>query len=62
MKFFTLIFTLLLSSQAFAHTDHAMGEGSLHMIYHTVFWTLFAAVIVKAIHYIVSKKKAKSDK
>lgn len=62
MKFITLIFALLLSSQAFAHTDHAMGEGMLHMIYHVVFWTIFAAVVAKAIHYFVSKKKANSDK
>ena len=44
MKFFTLIFTLLLSSQAFAHNDHALGEGALHLVYHTVFWALFALV------------------
>jgi len=61
MKFFTLIFTLLLSAQAFAHEDHALGEGTLHLIYHAVFWGLFAVVLIKAIGYFKHKKKQKAD-
>ena len=61
MKFFTLIFTLLLTSQAFAHSDHALGEGSLHLIYHAVFLGLFAVVAVKALSYFKKNKKQKSD-
>jgi len=59
MKFFTLIFTLLLSTQAFAHTDHALGEGALHLLYHVVFWGLFAVVAVKGVLYFKNKKKSK---
>ncbi|MFT6927473.1 MAG: hypothetical protein ACJAZP_003109 [Psychromonas sp.] len=57
MKFFTFIFTLLLSTQAFAHEDHALGEGSLHLIYHVIFWGLCAVVAVKAMGYFKNKKK-----
>jgi len=57
MKFFTFIFSLLLTSQAFAHTDHALGEGSLHLLYHAVFWALFAVVGYKAFTYFKNKKK-----
>lgn len=57
MKFFTLIFTLLLSTQAFAHEDHALGEGALHLFYHAVFWGLLAIVLVKAVSYFRNKKK-----
>ncbi|WP_413694211.1 hypothetical protein [Psychromonas sp. KJ10-2] len=56
MKFLTFIFSLLLTSQAFAHADHALGDGALHMLYHAVFWLLFAVVIVKAISYFKNKK------
>tara|TARA_R110001583_G_scaffold71575_1_gene201481 strand:+ start:1068 stop:1256 length:189 start_codon:yes stop_codon:yes gene_type:complete len=61
MKFFTLIFTLLLSTQAFAHTDHALGEGSLHLIYHAIFWGILALVVVKAVLYFNHKRKQKSE-
>jgi hypothetical protein len=61
MKFFTLIFTLLLSAQAFAHEDHAL-EGSFHLIFHAVFWGLCAVVAVKAIGYFKNKKKQKTEK
>ena len=63
MKFFTLVFslvfTLLLSTQASAHTDHALGEGSLHLLYHAIFWGLFAVVAVKGVLYFKNKKKSK---
>jgi hypothetical protein len=53
--------SLLLSSQAFAHTDHALGDGALHMVYHAVFGALFAVVIFKAVTYFKNKNKQKSD-
>ncbi|MFT5559388.1 MAG: hypothetical protein ACJAXN_002165 [Psychromonas sp.] len=62
MKFFTLIFTLLLSTQVFAHQDHALGEGSLHLLYHAIFWGLCAVVTVKAVGYFKNKKKQKIEK
>jgi len=62
MKFITLLFALLLSSQAFAHTDHALGHGALHMVYHAVFWGLFAVVIFKAVTYLKNRNKQKSDR
>ena len=61
MKFFTLIFTLLLSTQAFAHTDHALGEGAIHLLYHAVFWGLFAVVAVK-VCFISKIRKSLSNK
>ncbi|TMM44062.1 hypothetical protein [Colwellia ponticola] len=62
MKFLTIIisFITLFSGQAFAHTDHALGEGSLHAFYHTVFWTLFAIVIYKAYVWFKKKKSQKN--
>ncbi len=61
MKYFTLMFALLLSSQAFAHDDHALGDGTLHLIYHAIFWGLFALIIVKAVTYFKAKKKHHTD-
>ena len=62
MKFITLLFALVLSSQAFAHTDHALGHGTLHMVYHAVFWGLFAVVVFKAVTYLKNRNKQKSDR
>lgn len=59
MKFFTFIFTLLLTSQAFAHDDHVLGEGTLHMAYHVIFWSIAAIVVVKAAFYFNNKRKQK---
>ncbi|MGL1956609.1 MAG: hypothetical protein OCD00_04765 [Colwellia sp.] len=62
MKFLTLLisFFSLLSSQAFAHTDHALGEGSLHAFYHATFWILFALVVYKGYKWFKNKKSIKS--
>ena len=62
MKFLTLIisYLILFTSQAFAHTDHALGEGSLHTIYHSVFWTIFAIVVYKAYSWFKKKKSHKN--
>jgi len=62
MKFFTFIVSLLLTSQAFAHTDHALGDGALHTLYHMVFWGLFAMVIIKAAFYLKNKQVQKKQK
>jgi len=58
MKFITLIISYLIffSSQALAHTDHALGEGSFHTFYHSVFWTIFAIVVYKAYNWFKNKK------
>ncbi len=61
MKFISILLSLFLSTQAFAHTDHALGEGTLHTIYHIAFWTVLALVVVKGIKYYKTKNK-KSDK
>ena len=62
MKFITLLLALVLSSQAFAHTDHVLGHGTLHMVYHAVFWGLFAVVVFKAVTYLKNRNKQKSDR
>lgn len=47
-------------NNAWAHTDHVMGEGSLHDLYHAVFWGAFALVVWKGIAwYKASKAKNK---
>lgn len=63
MKFFTMIisFLTLFTSQAFAHADHALGEGAIHGFYHTIFWLIFAAVVVKGLMYFQKKKNEKKS-
>ena len=56
MKFLTFLFTFIFTSQAFAHSDHVLGDGVLHKVYHIVFWTLFTVVMVKAYRWFKSKK------
>jgi hypothetical protein len=66
MKFITLFLSLLastflLSTSALAHTDHMLGDGSLHTLYHGIFWGLFAAVVYKIYLYCKAKKTNKSQ-
>ena len=63
MKFLTLMisYLILFTSQAFAHTDHALGEGSFHTFYHSVFWTIFAIVVYKAYNWFKNKKNIKDS-
>ena len=61
MKFLTVILTLLFTSQAFAHVDHALGEGEAHMAYHVVFYSLLALVAYKGIKLLSAKKKDKKN-
>ncbi len=66
MKFITLFLSLLastflLSTSALAHTDHMLGDGSLHALYHGIFWGLFAAVVYKIYLYCKAKKANKSQ-
>jgi hypothetical protein len=62
MKLLTLLvsFLSLFTGQALAHTDHALGEGSIHTFYHAVFWTLFALVVYKAYTWFKQKKSQKN--
>lgn len=64
MKFLTLMisYLILFTSQAFAHTDHALGEGSFHTFYHSVFWTIFAIVVYKAYNWFKNKKNIKDKR
>ena len=61
MKLLTLFisYLILFTNQAFAHTDHALGEGSIHTFYHSVFWTIFAIVVYKAYTWFKHKKSNK---
>ncbi len=63
MKFLTIFisFFSLLSGQALAHTDHALGEGSLHTFYHVTFWALFAVVVYKAYTWFKNKQAQKNN-
>lgn len=62
MKFLTIVisFFILLSGQAFAHTDHMLGEGTLHTLYHVTFWSIFAVVAYKVVTYLRTKKSQKN--
>lgn len=61
MKLFTFILTLIFSSQAFAHVDHALGDGNAHKVYHIVFYVLLALVVYRGIGWFLAhKKKQKS--
>lgn len=62
MIFLSALMTVLTSTAAFAHTDHHLGEGTLHNIYHTVFWLVVFAVIYKAIVWFKSKESDNSRK
>lgn len=59
MKFITLIFTLLLSTQAFAHAGHGMEDNIMHLAFHAVFWTLLAGLIYKLVSHFKAKKSLK---
>lgn len=66
MKFITVLLSLfvtifLLNAPALAHTDAFLGDGSLHALYHGVFWGLFAAVVYKIYCYYQAKKSQKNQ-
>lgn len=56
MIFLSAIFTMLTSAAAYAHTDHGLGEGTLHIVYHIVFWMIIFAVIYKGTMLYKSRK------
>lgn len=63
MKFLMMFLGFAMSvfaSSAFAHTDHALGEGSLHAIYHITFWFIVFAVVYKGVCWFKAKKKTKN--
>ena len=62
MKFLTILisFFSLFAGQALAHTDHAVGDGSFHELYHVAFWTIFSIVAYKAFTWFKNKKSQKT--
>ena len=60
--FFSGLISVIFSSAALAHTDHALGEGSLHLLYHLVFWSSFTVVVYKGICWFKANKKTKAKK
>lgn len=55
-KYVTIFLTFFMMNTAWAHTDHVMGEGSLHDLYHAVFWGAFALVVWKGITWYKANK------
>lgn len=53
-------FLTLFTGQAYAHTDHALGEGALHTFYHITFWVVFALVVYKGYMWFKKKKSEES--
>jgi hypothetical protein len=56
MKFILFICSVLLSAQAFAHEDHALGES--HVAYHIAFYTVLALVVFKGYSWYKEKKQS----
>lgn len=56
-KITLFICSVLLSSQALAHVDHAMGDN--HIGYHIAFYALLALVVFKGYQWFKGKKSAK---
>jgi hypothetical protein len=61
MKFITLIFALLLTNQAFAHSGHGFDDNLMHLVFHGVFWTLLAGLVYKVVSYFKAKKNLKKQ-
>jgi len=57
MTFLSIVFTLFTSTAALAHTDHNLGDGALHHVYHIVFWFVIFAAIYKGVTWYKSKNK-----
>lgn len=51
-----IYFISLYSSTVFAHTDHALGEGHLHTLYHLFFSTIPIVVLFNAYAWFRGKK------
>jgi hypothetical protein len=62
MIFLSAISSIFMSTAALAHTDHHLGEGSLHAVYHIMFWFIVFAVIYKAVGWYKAKDRNKSQK
>lgn len=61
MIFLGTLMSLLVSTFASAHTDHHLGDGSFHVMYHVVFWSIFAAIVYKGIRWFKGNKKLKNS-
>jgi hypothetical protein len=53
----TLLITLFTSNTVFAHTDHHL-TGVSHEVYHVIFWSLFALVVLKIAAKLYQRKKS----
>lgn len=60
MKFFILIFALLLTNPAFAHSGHGFDDNLMHLVLHGAFWTLLAGLVYKVVSYFKAKKPKKA--
>ncbi|MBU3005778.1 hypothetical protein [Paraglaciecola arctica] len=60
MKYLLTMLCLLVTSSAFAHQDHALGE-NLHFAYHIAFWSLCALVAYKGFVWFRAKKNHKQQ-
>ena len=62
MKYFYFLLFLFTSNLALAHEDHMLGEGTLHLIYHSLFWILFAGVVYIGTQLYLSHRKKLNSK
>lgn len=57
MKLYALLISLSFASGAFAHEDHALGEGAGHTLFHAVFLFVAALAIYKGLSWLLHKIK-----
>lgn len=57
MKVNLIILSLIYTCGAFAHDDHALGEGAGHSLFHVVFLFVAALVIYKGLSWLLHKFK-----
>jgi hypothetical protein len=57
MRLYALLLTLVFACGAFAHEDHALGEGAGHNLFHAIFLFVAALVIYKGLSCLLHKLK-----
>jgi hypothetical protein len=60
MKYLFTLICLIVTSNAMAHEDHALGE-SVHLAYHIAFWSLCTLVAYKGFVWFKAKKYSKPE-
>ena len=57
MKLLALI-TVLFSNDLMAHNDEFLGKGSVHLLFHLLFWVLVGLCAYQGANYYKAKNKS----